>query len=253
MIDIGEISINLHVGHSPSIEKEQINILKDLERNYDIDWNLRSERYPHAYKSYSLMMNHAIATSKYEWMIFVNDRALITLKEAMRMIQHMREGYAASFMYNVGYMMLSKQLIRTIGWWDERFIGGGWEDRDFVFRLKQHNLALYESQDSNYNYGEAKSPLQDINSKCRYSQPHWDAKYDMQYSNLIIKNLPEEKYEHWDLFLREPREDIKQSWKSWNDSQLNIGYNRPNSGPSASSMIQNRPIHNLSEIKFAQL
>ena len=92
MIDNGEISINLHVGYSPSIEKEQINILKDLERNCDIDWNLRSERYPHAYKSYSLMMNHAIATSKYEWMIFVNDRALITLEEAMRMIKHMKEG-----------------------------------------------------------------------------------------------------------------------------------------------------------------
>ncbi len=249
MLNVEAISICLHVGHSKRIEDEQREILEPLEADYKIQWNLRSKRYPKAYESYSLMMNHTHATCEHEWMIFVNDRSIITLDEAKRMIEHVENGYAASFMYNVGYMMYSKELIRKIGHWDEGFIGGGWEDRDFVFRMMQADLALYESQDSNYNYGEPKSPLQDVNSKCRFSQPHWDAKWDLKYQDAIIKNSPEPAYKHWDLFLGDARPDISDSWKKWVDSTLNVGYNRPNSGPSASSMLKGRKIYNLEEVK----
>ena len=43
----------------------------------------------------------------------------------------------------------------------------------------------------------------------------------------------------------ERRDDIRNSWKKWDDSVLGYMYNqtdRPGSGPSASSMFGNRPI-----------
>lgn len=61
----------------------------------------------------------------------------------------------------------------------------------------------------------------------------------------MMKNLPEEVYDHWDLFIGDSNEDIKNSWKNWNDSQLSIMYNqqdRPGSGPSGSSMVAGKSI-----------
>ncbi len=247
---IDKFTINLHCGHSQEIIDKQYNALIPLVHDYEVFWNIRKIRHPFPYPSYSQLMNHATATSPTEWMIFINDRTVPTIAEVEKMIRHVsEEGFAASLLYNVGLMMYSKELVRIIGHWDERFIGGGWEDRDFIFRLKKANLAVYESQESFYDYAEPKSPLQDVESKCRFSQPHWDAKYEMKYADAIVKMLPEEKYEHWDLFLGKKQPEISSTWNNWDESKLDIGFDRPNSGPSGSSMLKNRPVVDLENVK----
>jgi hypothetical protein len=246
---IDKISINLHAGSRPDIVKQQ-----QQDQGYlfqymkEIDWNLRIERYPKAYPSFSQLMNHAIATSKHEWMIFVNDRTTTSAANTLKICKLLSEGYACVYLYNVGYMGFSKELVRTIGWWDERYKLGGWEDRDWTFRLAQADLALYESQEVPYDYSW-KSPLQVIGHGCRESQPHWDRKWEQKYQDAIVKMLPEENYEHWNLFLGDSKPEIRESWKKWSESSLNIGYDRPNSGPSASSMIKGRKIVNVDEVK----
>ena len=94
------------------------------------------------YSSYSEMINHAVATSKTEWIILINDRVKPTPDEVRKMINLLENGYAFVMLYNVAFMGFSKELIRNIGWWDERFLLGGWEDRDWVWRLKQKNLCI---------------------------------------------------------------------------------------------------------------
>jgi hypothetical protein len=245
---IENITINLHAGSRPDVVYNQQKALEGLSKDYEIEWNLRIKRYPHAYPSFSQLMNHAIVTSKHEWMIFINDRTNPTEAEARKMIKHMEEGFACSFMYNVGYMMFSKELIRKIGWWDERFLLGGWEDRDFVYRLSQTDLALYESQEASYDYNW-KSPLQVIGHGCKLSEPHWNKKYEQKYQDAIVKMLPEEKYPHWDLFLGSERKDISLNWKPWKHSLLGICYNKPNSGPPGSFLLKGRKIYNYEEVK----
>ena len=215
---------------------------------YDIEYNLRINRYPKAYPSFSQLMNHAITTSNNEWMIFVNDRTTVTAEHTQKIINLLEEGFACVFLYNVGYMGFSKELIRRIGWWDELYLLGGWEDRDFVYRIAQADLALYESQEAEYDYSW-KSPLQVIGHNCAQSQPHWDMKWKQTYQDAIIKMLPEEEYPHWNLFLGDPREDISSTWKTWKDSVLNIGFDKPNSGPSSSSMINGRRIVDLKDVQ----
>jgi hypothetical protein len=191
-------------------------------------------------------MNHSIATCNTEWMIFVNDRTACTSEHTLKIIDLLQSGFSCVFLYSVGYMGFSKELIRQIGWWDERYLLGGWEDRDWVYRLAHSNLSLYESCEAEYDYSW-KSPLQVIGHNCKLSEPHWNEKWEQKYSDVIIKMLPEENYEHWNLFLGESKKQITNSWKTWANSTLGIDYNKPNGGPPGSDYIKNRKFLNKKE------
>ena len=62
------------------------------------------------------------------------------------------------------------------------------------------------------------------------------------YHNTVYKNIPDEKYQHWDSFLEDSRPEISLTWKKWNDSILNIQYDKPESGQSGSTLLANRKI-----------
>lgn len=242
MKKIKEFTICLHCGCSKEVVDAQIDSLKHLRIKYKVYWNNRIDRHPGMYDSYSELINHSVATSPTEWVILINDRTHPTIDEVEKMINLLENGYACVLLYNVGFMGFSKELVRKIGWWDQRFTYGGWEDRDWVWRLFMNDLAIYESQEATYDMSW-KSPLNVPGSF--YSTPHWTAKYDQSNSDVIYKNIPEENYQQWDRLIGESKQEISSSWKSWSESCLDIMYNqidRPGSGPSASSMLQNRII-----------
>jgi hypothetical protein len=244
---ITEVTICLHCGCSQEVVNDQMRALKPLEVDYKVHWNNRIDRYPKLYPSYSQLINHSIATSPTEWFILINDRTYPTVEEVKKMISLLEDGFACVFLYNAGFMGFSKELIRRAGWWDERFELGGWEDRDWVWRMKINNLAIYESLEGTYDMSW-KSPLNGPIGDAE-SKPHWDYKYNTLYYDVIYKNIPEENYPHWNLFLGDSKQEIRNSWKTWNDSILNIMYNqedRPGSGPSGSNMMEGREIVCLS-------
>ena len=72
----------------------------------------------------------------------------------------------------------------------------------------------------------------------------WEKKYDSS-SSPVVQKLAEEEYEMWDKTLGDQRNDIQESWLTWDNSQLNIMYDpryRPGSGPSGSAILANRDI-----------
>jgi len=238
-MNINEFTICLHCGCDRNIVNKQIEVLKPLEEKYKVYWNNRIDRYPKMYSSYSLLINHSIVTSPTEWVILINDRTSPTVLEVEKMINLLQSGMSCVLLYNVGFMGFAKELIRNIGWWDERFTHGGWEDRDWVWRLNMQDLAIYESQESTYDT-TWKSPLNVPGAHS--STPHWLRKYNGNSHDIIFKNLPEETYQHWDLFLGNKRVDISQTWKKWADSKLNLFYNKPESGPAGSTLLGGRRI-----------
>jgi hypothetical protein len=242
MKKIKEITICLHCGCSREVVDYQITQLNSLSMKYKLYWNNRIDRHPEMYESYSELINHSIATSNTEWIILINDRTHPTVDEVEKMIYLLENGYSCVFLYSVGFMGFSKELIRQIGWWDQRFTYGGWEDRDWVFRLKKANLSLYESIESNYDY-DWKSPLNVPGAVL--SGQFWEKKYDTSNSEIVYQKLPEEDYPEWEKTLGEHKEDIENSWKTWNESKLDIMYDqisRPGSGPSGSAILNNRTI-----------
>jgi hypothetical protein len=240
---ITEFTICLHCGCNRDIVDAQISALKPLEDTFTVHWNNRIDRYPEMYPSYSELINHSMVTSPTEWVILINDRTHPTVGEVLKIIALLEQGYACVLLYGVGFMGFSKELIRKIGWWDQRFKYGGWEDRDWVWRIKMHDLALYESREATYDLNW-KSPLNIPG--CHESGPHWDKKYNLNLdTNEIVKMLPEEDYIHWDNLIGESREDISASWLPWSRSILDIMYHLPGSGPSSSSLLGNRNIVEL--------
>lgn len=246
MIKIDEFTISLHCGYDRDLVNNQMEVLKPLEEKYKVHWNNRIDRYPHLYPSFSQLLNHAIASSPTEWVIMMNDRLTPTVDEVEKCIHLLETGYSAVYLFNIGFFGCSKELIRKIGWFDEQYYLGGWEDREFVYRLREHDLCIYESLESTYDMiceFFPKSPLNGPPGDAE-SAPRWNQKYTHLHDR-IVKNIPDPTYEHWDLFLGESREDISNSWKRWDDSVLGYMYNqtdRPGSGPAASTMINNRPI-----------
>lgn len=245
MEPIKEFTISLHCGCCPDIVQRQIDSLKPLSDKYKVHWNNRIDRYPYTYPSYSQLCNHAIATSPTEFIILINDRVTTNPAEIEKILHHMTNGYALSMLWNVALMGISKELIRKIGWWDERYLLGGWEDRDLAWRCRAANYAIYESQETQYEYSW-KSPLQVIGHGCAQSEPHWRNKFE-QHPRKVIKRMPEETYPHWDLMICRDKEDrarpdISSSWMPWSQSILNIGFDKPNSGPSSSSLLGGREI-----------
>lgn len=237
MTPIDEFTICLHCGYNRDIVNKQINALQSLNKKYRLFWNNRIDRYPKMYPTYSQLINHSIVTSLTEWVILINDRCSPTIQEVERMLNLLQNGFSCVLLYNVGFMGFSKELIREIGWWDERFIQG-WEDRDWVWRIKLADLSLYESQEGTYNY-DIRSPLNHPPGQCR--EEHLRRKYTF-FDNVLLKHLPEQEYQYWDLFVGDKKPNIKDSWKQWNDSILNIGYDKPNSGQSSSHMVSGKKI-----------
>jgi hypothetical protein len=241
MKKIKNFTICLHCGCSKDIVDAQMEALSPLNLKYKVTWNNRIDRHPEMYQSYSELINHSIATSNDEWVILINDRTHPTVDEIEKMLYLLENGYSCVFLYSVGFMGFSKELIRKVGWWDQRFTYGGWEDRDWVFRIKKKNLSLYESIESTYDMSW-KSPLNVPGAVL--SGQFWEKKYDIS-SEIVHQKLDEESYPEWDKTLGDGREDISSSWLSWNYSQLNIMYDpryKPGSGPSGSSILRNREI-----------
>lgn len=242
MKKIKKFTICLHCGCSKNVVNNQIEALSSLGLKYKIKWNNRIDRHPDMYESYSELINHSIATSEDEWVILINDRTYPNVDEVEKMLYLLQSGYACVLLYNVGFMGFSKELIRKIGWWDQRFTYGGWEDRDWVWRIKKANLALYESQEGTYDMSW-KSPLNVPGAVL--SGQFWNKKYDTSNPDVVYQNLDEETYMHWDEMLGDSREDISSSWMTWDHSKLDIMYNqidRPGSGPSGSAILANREI-----------
>lgn len=233
---IDEITICLHAGSRQDVVDNQMKALSGLEKKYDVYWNKRIERYPYAYDSYSELINEAIVTSATEFFILVNDRVLPTVEQVEKMINQLESGFACAMQWNVGFMGMSKELIRRIGWWDHRYTNGGWEDRDWVFRLIGNNLAFYESQESDYDFSW-KSPLQVLDG-VEGSTPHWNNKWRITPTE-VIQTMSDEDYPDLNEMIGDDRFDISDTWKTHEHSCIAMdemgrrcrGYDKPNSGP----------------------
>lgn len=218
---INEITISLHTGLKEKMEY-QIESLKLLKNTLEIHWNNRYDRHPESYDSYSEMVNEAMCTSPTEFIILINDRVIPKVSQVLQIIKLLENGFAAATCWSVAFMGVSKELFRTIGWWDQRFLGGGFEDDDFVLRLRLADLAYYESSVSGYDKS-FKSPLRIKNGDaCSLSGPHFYRKWQILH-NEVKRVVLEEKYQKWDDMIGGHDKNISDSWKHWKDSIVGVG------------------------------
>jgi hypothetical protein len=113
-------------------QKEALNGIQDL---FEIEWDLRSERFTGDYISFSQMINEAVLCTESEFMIFINPKAKVQKEDIIKIIDSLCNGYCLSNIMAFGLWGTTKQLFREIGMFDERLIGFGEEDGDITYRM----------------------------------------------------------------------------------------------------------------------
>lgn len=115
------------------------------------------------YPSFSKLVNSCVAAATSETVVLMSDKVLPTSNDLSKMLDLLDNGYAFVALYRLAFFGFKKELFRRIGFFDERFVGGGYEDDDFYIRLKEANLASYITEEVNYtrsnsswNYSESK-------------------------------------------------------------------------------------------------
>ena len=147
------------------------------------------------YPSFSKLINDCILKADKETVIIANDKVRPNSDHIKKMLFLLKKGFGFVGLFRFGFFGLTKNLIRTIGFFDERFLGGGFEDSDFGKRFIEHDIAIYESPEVPY-IGNVKSSWNNktaeefYKKKWHISETHWkrlleNEKYDYDLGNFV--------------------------------------------------------------------
>ena len=166
------------------------------------------------YPSFSKLVNTVISNTKEEIVIFCSHRVRPTPSDVDRILNLLKEGYGLVGLYRLAFFGLKKELIRRIGFMDERFIGGSHEDNDFVIRLNEANIAYYEDESVEYH---ASGSTWDSSRTREIYFSKWNI------TGNIITRLKEEITYDYDLGVNNELQNIetKKLFLPWNNSRAN--------------------------------
>ena len=130
----------------PPMAMETIEYLNSI----DIKWALKDGT---GYPSFAQLINHCIVASSTEITLICNDKARPRIVDFEKTISLINEGYGFVGLFYFGFFGFKKELYRKIGPLDERFVGGNYEDCDFLRRSNEANIAWYGSNEAPYLEG----------------------------------------------------------------------------------------------------
>jgi len=125
--------------------------------------------------SFSKVVNDAILKCPTDIFIFCSHRVRPTKKDIQTLLNRIDEGHGLVTLYRLACFGFKKELIKRIGFFDERYLIGGWEDDDFNIRLKEADISYYEDESIKYIKGESLWKHQD--DKPKQSQIHYKKKW----------------------------------------------------------------------------
>ena len=142
----------------------------------------------HGYPSFSKLINDCVVECPTELVIICNDKSRPKNEDIRRVLHLLNEGYGFVGLYAWGFFGLKKELFRRVGFMDERFIGGGYEDCDYMRRMLECDIAMYNVFDIEYK---------EIGSS-------WDKSHTLQHYNkkwingdgFISRLITEEEYDY---------------------------------------------------------
>jgi len=138
------------------------------------------------YPSYAKLINNCIMNAEEEIVIIMNHKIRATAFDIYKMLHLINKGYGLVCMRNFYFYGFKKDLIRKVGFFDERFIGGGCEDSDLIRRLIENNVGWYDS---------IETPLIIIPTTWDQSKAY--EFFHKKWKDLALERLlPDEKYDY---------------------------------------------------------
>ena len=105
---------------------------------------LESEIVTGDFPSRSKMWNEAILRAKKEKVIIVSYHVRPTTEHVQQLMDLLNKGYGFVSLFGSDFFGFYKEVVRRIGWFDERYKGGGQEHHDFARRIFAANIGYYE-------------------------------------------------------------------------------------------------------------
>jgi len=138
------------------------------------------------YPSYAKLINDCIIDADEEIVIIVNHKLRPNAMHIYKMIELIHKKYGLVCMRNFHFYGFKKDLIRKIGFFDERYIGGGCEDADLIRRLIENNIGWYDS---------VEVPVLSIHSTWDQTKAY-DFFYKKWKDGKLERLIPDEKYDY---------------------------------------------------------
>lgn len=145
----------------------------------------------YGYPSFSKLINDCIISSDYEKIIICNDKARPANLDIEKILTMLDKGWGVVAPYRFGFFGFKKDLIRKIGFFDENYIGGGYEDNDIILRLKEADVSYYESEEIKYIYLPTSWNYEKSGLARAYYETKWELKADVYF-----RHLPEQDYKY---------------------------------------------------------
>ena len=101
-------------------------------------------------KNFSHLVNTCVASALTETVILMSDKVRPTPEHVHRTLELLDKGYAFVGLRLFRFFAFKKELFRRIGFFDERYIGSGYEDYDMIVRMIENNLAFYTEESVPY-------------------------------------------------------------------------------------------------------
>jgi len=140
------------------------------------------------YPSFSKLINDCVIESPTEIIIICNDKARPRKEHIDKVLNLLEQGYGFAGLYAWGFFGFKKELFRRIGFMDERFIGGNYEDCDYLRRMMEADIAMYNTFEIDYRVMGSGWDITKTKS-------HYDKKWE--HGNKTLRRLlPEETYNY---------------------------------------------------------
>jgi len=174
-----------HISNKPEVFPILQECIKPFELNYFDGSNV---------ESFSKLVNTCVAQCPTEKVIQVGDKLRPEPQHVEKLVSLLDHGYGFVGLFRFGFFGIKKDIFRKIGMMDERYIGGGYEDNDFIIRLKESNIACYLSQEVNYLYSKRINWKKEI--ACIHFNNKWGSLEKFIGNNIVVRCLDEESYEY---------------------------------------------------------
>ena len=144
------------------------------------------------YDSFSKIINKCTVSAQTETVIMMSYKVTPNAEHVKKTLELLDQGYAFAALYRFGFFGFRKELFRRIGFMDERYIRGGFEDNDLYIRLKEANLAGYIVTEMPFS--SEPSTWGDYTPGFMHFKKKWGVTHPGP--SEVSRLLPEEKYKY---------------------------------------------------------
>ncbi len=151
------------------------------------------------YPSFSKLVNECVHSANTETVILMSDKVKPKETDVKKVLDLLDQGFGFVGLYRLAFFGFKKELFRKIGPFDERFVGGGYEDDDFYIRLKEANISMYITEEVEY---ERRESSWQFTEACKHFLNKWLDQNDPNFDNVKLQNnivsrrLIEENYNY---------------------------------------------------------